>query len=287
MKVGIQMYSVKQEMAKDPVATMRKVAEIGYKYWETCELFGSDCDYNYGLCMPADEGKALIDELGVKIIGCHLSNDCMANNDSLVKFLDYQAAVGCENPGLAMDFFPDMNYIQSFAANLNRVGRMCKDRGMGFHYHNHFQEFQKIDGKYVIDWILELTDPGLVDFELDTFWAMRGGVDPVAMIERYKDRLVMLHQKDFAKDAEQQINLFNGVVDPNVPVTREDFGKSSMSCFTEVGTGIMDIQGIIDTANTTHIKYITLEQDYTRRSEFESIAMSMEAFKKYHGVEWD
>lgn len=289
MKVAIQMYSVRETLAKEPLATMKSVAEMGYKYWETWEIRDvDDVPNNYGLGgLPADEAKDLLKELGVTIIGSHISSDSMYNEKKLEAFLDYQQAVGCWNPGLSLDFFPDVAFIKQWGENMNRIGQMCRDRGMHWHYHNHYHEFQVYEGRYVTDWILEFTDPALVDFELDTFWAARAGVDPVAMIERYADRLVMLHQKDFAKNAPQKMNLFDGIVDPDTPITTfEAFRHTDERCFAEVGTGTMDIQAIIDAGNQADIPYITLEQDKTQLSELESVKVSMDAFRKYSGIEW-
>jgi len=296
MKIGLQMYSVKEAQDRDPIGTMRAVAEMGYKYWETCEIFGSDRPHNFGLCLPVDEGRALMQELGVTIIGCHLSTSVLEDEKRLNEFLDYQAAVGCRSPGLAMDFYADVDEIKRKGEYYNRLGQMCRDRGMVFHYHNHFHEFQVMEGKYVVDHILENTDPDLVKFELDTYWAARGGVDPVEMIHRYSsglypDRLIMLHQKDIPAFLEGHINLFDGVVAPDAVIGRNEFmlynkGFEDKCLFAEVGTGIMDIQRIIDAANAENIPYITLEQDYTTYTELESVQMSMDAFRKFTGVEW-
>ncbi len=289
MKVALQMYSVKQHMDADPMATMRKCAELGYRNWEICEIFNSNRPYNYGLCLPVDEGRALLKELGVRVIGCHLSSRVMESEEQLKEFFDYQAAIGCENPGLAMDFFPDEEYIKRFGEKLNHMGQLCHERGMRFHYHNHWQEFQKFGEKYVLDLIAEYSDPALVDLELDTYWAARGGLDPVEAIERFRDRLVMLHQKDMPECIRGHINVFEeGIVKPGKPIGMEEFSAANKpEYYTEVGCGIMDIQAIIDKANEVGIPYITLEQDCTARDELESIAISMDSFHKFSGLEWD
>ena len=147
--------------------------------------------------------------------------------------------------------------------------------------------FQKIDGKYVLDYILENTDPEYVAFEIDTFWAMRGGADPVEIIKKVGNRLMAVHQKDFSKTSTSPINVLAND-DGSKFISRETFGGVINPLdFCEVGTGIMDIQSIIDAANEVGAEYIILEQDHTQLGQIESIKLSMENFKKYTGIEWE
>lgn len=285
MKVALQMYSVRNTFKLDPVGVMRKVAGMGFKHWEIC-AFNPDSPYNYGLDLPLEEAKALLKELGVSIIGCHLRAGDGVIDQDLIDFLDYQAGIGCESPGVAAVFCADTEDIKRQADWFNELGRLCKDRGMRFHYHTHFHDHQLFDGKEMIDWILEYTDPGLVDLELDTFWAVRGGVDPVEKIHKYKDRLCMLHQKDFNGASEHRRNLWAGTIDPTVPVQGWESFQGLEEDFVEVGTGVLPIQDYIDAGNEIGLKYITLEQDYTKLDEMESIKKSMDAFHKFTGIEW-
>lgn len=291
MKVGIQFWSIRKHMDKDPIGTMEKVAEIGYRNWEICQLFGrDDVPYNYGLQCPPEEGKALVKRLGANIIGSHLSSENLLDETYYNDFMDYMEEVGCYSPGLASAFFKygDVDDVKRRGELFNKVGEDCKKRGMVFHYHNHFHEFQKFDGEYVLDLIMKYTDPDLVKLEIDTYWAMRGGVDPIDFIRKYGDRVIMLHQKDFPKNCDIPVNMFERQFDINGQLTdKMCAGSADPITFTEVGTGIMDIQAIIDEANKVGVKYITLEQDQTRLGELESIKVSMDAFHSYSGLEWD
>ncbi len=290
MKVAIQFYSVKEALAKDAIGTMEEVARIGYRNWEICQLFGKDdMPYNYGLQLPPAEGKALVDRLGVKIVGCHLSDYQLTDEKYLTDCLDYMQAVDCWSPGLAAGFFTynDRENVKRLAELYNHVGRECAKRGMVFHYHNHFHEFQRFGDDCVLDLIMEYTDPELVKLEIDTYWAMRGGADPIEYIEKYSGRVIMLHQKDFPKDTDRPMNLLE-----TFPADHEyDDGLwadiADDDAFAEVGTGVIDIQRIIDAGNEAGVRYITLEQDKTKKTELESIRISMESFRKYTGLEWD
>ena len=131
---------------------------------------------------------------------------------------------------------------------------------------------------------MEYTDPKWVDFELDTYWAMRGGQDPKTLILKYGRRICMLHQKGFPKNTPQPVNLYAFALNENDHLTRDGISGIIDPCtFTEVGTGIMDIQEIIDAG----IPYVILEQDRTQLTEEASIARSMTAFRRCQGIEWN
>jgi len=291
MKVALQFFTVRHELKKDPEGTMRKVAEMGYRYWETCS-FNPESKYNYGLDLPLDKAKALIDDLGVTIVGCHLMEQDLVpeNRAALEDFLDYQAAIGCESPGLAAIFVPDLDGVKRCCEDMNRAAEMCRERGMRFHFHNHWHEFALVEpDKYMLDVIMEETDPNLVDIEIDTYWAARGGVDPVQILHRYGKRLSMIHQKDITPGVDP-IDLFTGLDRNRMIANMDEWYKAVAgyeSSFTEVGTGIMDLQAIINTGVELGAKYITLEQDHSTLPQLESAAISLKNFKSYQGLEWD
>ena len=171
-------------------------------------------------------------------------------------------------------------------AVMKRTGKKLSEHGIKFLIHNHYHEFQKLNGKEILFHIMDNTDPNYVSFELDTFWAMRGGMDPLAVMDRLGDRLKLIHQKDFSKTSDSPINLWT-VNDPNVLVTWDSFGKGSdHKDFCEIGTGIMDIQSIINKGNELGAEYIVLEQDHTQLTQMESVRISMDSFHKFSGLDW-
>jgi hypothetical protein len=197
----------------------------------------------------------------------------------------------------------------------NNAGKECSDNGMTFLYHNHEHEFRSFNGKDVLDIIVENTDPAYLSLELDTFWTMRAGLDPVETIKHFGNRIKLLHQKDFAWDAVVPINKIGLTADEREMKPGEITGidgksayaqkgkhdtavmseeeaklfKANYSAFTEIGTGIMRIQDIIDAANEyTNAEYIILEQDATRMpTQLDSIEKSMGAFQKFSGISWE
>ncbi|MDY4191495.1 MAG: sugar phosphate isomerase/epimerase [Oscillospiraceae bacterium] len=287
LKIGIQLYSVRESLKKDPFGTLAKVAEAGYKYVEAAN-HNAAVDDGVGFGLSAKEMKKALDDLGMSIVGCHINP---LDPERLKAVLDYHQELGNPQIGCDIEFFPhgDVDFVLRRCELFNKVGELCKARGMKYYYHNHFQEFQKFDGKPVYEIILENTDPGLVFVEMDTYWITRGGYDPVKMIEKYSDRLVLLHQKDFPKNAPQPICMYDGLINPGANISHEVFSATKNPlCFTEIGTGVLPIQNIINAAQKApHLQYMLLEQDHTQLDELDSIRTSMAAFSKFDGISFE
>jgi sugar phosphate isomerase/epimerase len=202
--------------------------------------------------------------------------------------LEYHRQIGTKYIVMPMNFYLGREDTLAKAEALNHAGKQCAEAGMILLYHNHFHEFQIFDGATVMDTLLQNTDPALVKVELDTYWALRGGQDPVAFLKKHGERVRLLHQKDFPAAYKDQINLIDKVNQAKVKVDMEYFiGLVSPKTFTEIGTGIMDIKSIIDAGNSVcKTDYIILEQDFSSHDEMESIRISMASFKKFAGIEW-
>lgn len=286
--VGLQLYSVRNSLAQDPWGTLEKVAAAGFKYVEAANHNAAN-DPGVGFGVSAGDMRNKLDDLGLKIVGCHINP---LDVEILQKAIEYQAELGNTRFGCDIEFFPvgDRDYVLSRCEMFNSIGELANQHGIEFYYHNHFQEFQQIDGQYVYNIILENTDPELVKLELDTFWMYRGGVDPLTWMKSHGDRIVLLHQKDFPAESPQPSNLFDGVVDPEKNIDRAVFHDcKDPKCFVEIGTGTLPIQDIIDAAGELpNLDYLILEQDHTQLDEIESINASATAFRnKFTGVTFD
>ena len=286
LKIGLQLYSVRNALDQDPDATLKEVSRLGYKYIEAANhRAGTDDGFGFGV--PVDEMAKILDDTGLTIVGSHINPLKLERMDAI---LTYHAKIGNKQVGCDIEFFPymDMEYLKARCEYMNRIGEKCREYGMRYYYHNHFQEFQKFGDTTVYDFIMQNTDPELVFIEMDTYWIRRGGYDPVDYINRYKDRIVLIHQKDFPANAPQPVSMYNGVVRPDFNIDHAVFGATKYpECFTEVGTGILPIQDYINALEGAPLlEYMLLEQDFTAYdSELESIAVSMEAFKKLDGIE--
>lgn len=287
MKIGVQLYSVRNSMAISPLATIEKVIRSGYKY---IEFANHDAENDPGCGFPVDacELKKMLDSYNAKVVNSHLSpiNEKVAT-ETIHDIIKFHKKIGNDSLTSAMDFFFSKDEILQKCELYNKIGKTCKEEGIDFLYHNHFHEFQKFDEKMVLDIIAENTDEEYVKFEIDTYWVMRGGQAPVDIINKLGNRIKFIHQKDFPKNSSDTVDLLSKL-DPQSKIDMDVFlALVSPTTFTEIGTGIMDIQSIITAANEKGIRYIILEQDHTRNMEFQSLQISMDSFKKYSGITFE
>jgi sugar phosphate isomerase/epimerase len=287
VQIGLQLYSVRQSLAQDPWGTLADIARVGFSRLEAAN-HNARHDPGVGFGVGADDLRNRLAELGLSIVGCHINP---LHLDILPRALDYQAELGNTRIGCDIEFYPygDRDFVLRRCDAFNEVGELARQRGMRFYYHNHFQEFQRFGDDYVYDMILANTDPELVFLQFDTYWMYRGGQDPIEWMNRFSDRVVLLHQKDFPADAPQPLNLFDGVVTPTETIDMVVFEeRKDTRCFTEIGTGVLPIQDIVDAASTLpNLEYMFLEQDHTTLPEIESIRRSHDAFSaKFTGITW-
>ena len=99
-------------------------------------------------------------------------------DENIDKLIEYHVEIGAKGLVLPVVWYETKDDVLRCCENINRWGKKCHEAGLYYLFHNHFHEFQKFDGKTVVDMVLENTDPDYVGFELDTYWAMRAGVDP-------------------------------------------------------------------------------------------------------------
>jgi sugar phosphate isomerase/epimerase len=287
LRVGLQLYSVRNALARDPWGTLAQLAEAGFTHLEAANHHART-DPGVGFGVAAPELRAQLADLGLSIIGCHINP---LDLEILPRALEYQAELGNTQFGCDIEFFPygDRDYVLRRSELYNQVGELARAHGMRFYYHNHFQEFQRFGDEYVYDLILQNTNPELVKLELDTYWMYRGGQDPITWMQKCADRVILLHQKDFPAGAPQPLNLYDGVVSPaeNIDMAVFDDRKDER-CFTEIGTGVLPIQSIIDAAGALpNVEYLILEQDHTAMDEIDSVRTSREAFAtKFTGISW-
>jgi len=187
-KIGVQLYTLRSLMENDVPGTLEAVAATGYNEVEFAGYF----DHS-----PADI-RALIDRLGLAAPAVHIGLPALRGD------LDAQLAAA-EVVGHQFIVCPWLDPAERNAAgyrqlivDLNRIGAVCKERGLQFAYHNHDFEFADMDGQLPFDMILKETDPDLVSIELDLYWITMGGYDPLAYFEKYPGRFKLCHVKDMA-----------------------------------------------------------------------------------------
>lgn len=200
--IGIQLYSIREEMKKDPMGSLTKVAEMGYKYVEHANYVNRKL---YG--WTPKEFRKILDDLGLKMPSGHTVmgkphwDEGKKDFTDLWKYTVEDAAVlGQElviSPWLDATLRTTTSDLKRYMEVFNKSGELCQKFGMRFGYHNHDFEFsQKLDGVTVFDLILDNTDPNLVTQQLDIGNMINGGGQPEEILKKYPGRFVSMHVKD-------------------------------------------------------------------------------------------
>lgn len=191
--IGLQLYTLREIFAKDPVKTLEQVARIGYHEVE----FGGG---GYDAMDPVMLRRAL-DRLGLKAPSIHVGYDALLNQlDRQVALAKTLGADTIVLPYMTQEYRTEQGW-QAALPNFNRFAAALKKVGLGFAYHNHDFEFMEKPGDIsLFDRFLRETDPSLVKVELDLYWTVRAGEDAAAWIDRLFDRLYAYHVKDMRAD---------------------------------------------------------------------------------------
>jgi sugar phosphate isomerase/epimerase len=243
LPIGLQLWSIKEEMEKDFKGTLKRVAEIGY---EGVEFAG------YG-GLSSLELRELLSELGLKACGSHVSLAELTEN--IDEVIEYSLKIGNKYIICPYAEFNSKEDVLELAAKLNVIGEKCRAKGLICGYHNHAHEFNEFDGEYVLDIIYKETDAELVKAELDTYWVEYAGVNVVDYIKRHSGRFELIHLKDM-----------------------QIIGEIKQS--TEIGNGLMNFPSVISEAEKQGAKWLIVEQEYFTRPLLESVEVSYNNLKR-------
>jgi len=194
-KIGIQLYTVRDQMKADFEGTLARVAEIGYKEVEFAGYFNH---------APADV-KAILDRHGLSTPSTHIPFE---SDDQWKAALDAAKTIGHEYivmPWIPAERRKTLDDWKTFAQVFNHAGQAARDAGIQFAYHNHDFEFPKMEGQVPYDVLLQNTDPKLVQLEIDLYWITKGGQDPLAYFARWPGRVPLVHVKDSAGAPDNKI----------------------------------------------------------------------------------
>lgn len=236
-KVGLQLYTVRDQMKADFEGTLARVAQIGFKEVEFAGYFDRS---------PADV-RAVLDRNGLSAPATHIM---FMDVDSWKKSLDTAKAVGHQYivvPWIMEDKRKTLDDWKKVAAAFNQAAQLAKDAGLQFAYHNHDFEFQKVENQIPFDTLLQTTDPKLVQLEIDLYWITKGGQDPLSYFSRWPGRVPLVHVKDSAGAPDHKM--------------------------TDVGQGKIDWKRIFAKKDQAGIKHFFVEHDQPPQP-FEDIAVS-------------
>ncbi len=271
--IGLQLFSVPKLLEKDFRGGMKMLSQIGFKelefygpfpfstdaakaWWDkvTPSLGFSGSGY-FG--HSADEVRSILNENDLSAPSTHTDLDTMRNR--MPQLGEAGRQIGFKYIGLPSIPEPlrkTLDDYKKMADEFNKIGEQAKKEGLKFTYHNHGYGLQEMDGQIPLNIILDRTDPGLVFFEMDIYWTTAGGADPVAYLEKYRNRYHLMHVKDMKEKVK-----FSG-----------DGGNSAQwielfPYMTAAGDGVLDLRSIITKGKTAGVKHFFVEQDMVANPE--------------------
>lgn len=235
MKIGVQLYTLRQMLDDDFEGVLGKLAETGCHAVEFAWKFGGK---------PPEELARFMEKVGLEVCGFHLKEGESQDPTSMA----FEYALALNAP------FVTLSQANAVAGDwpgaierVRRAATIASDKGLGFSYHHHAEEFAEIGGKTALDILAEELDEGLVQLELDTYWIRKGGEGPVARLRHHAGRVPQLHAKDMAADG----------------------------AFAPVGTGEIDFPAVLAAAKTAGVKWVIVEQDVCQGPPLECVRTSV------------
>lgn len=267
--LGVQLYSVRDDMKKDPAGTLKKLAQMGYTNVEHAGYYNKKF-YRYSI---ADFKKILNDnglkmESGHDFLGSKQWNKSTNDfTDDWKKTIDDATAIGMKyviSPGVDESLCQNVNDFRHYIDMFNKTGELCKKAGIQFAYHNESYEFNhSLDGTLLYDLILQSTDKNLVAQQIDIGNMYEPGGRAMNYLKKYPGRFLLMHVKGEVKRD-----------------TADDNGNKYES--TLLTKGVIPVKEIVDYAHKTGTKYFIIEQEsYQDKTPLESVAEDLKIMKSW------
>lgn len=265
LPIGVQLYTVEAELKKNFFVALKRVALIGYKEIEMAGFFDKE----------AGDLRKTFDELRLRCPSAHCVKT-EQSDDEILHTADFCRELGAEYmvcaapslrdpdrraaasaPGASVDEMITLEDWRWNAERLNQIGALLQKSGMRLGYHNHNREFTNYGGITAFDELLRLTESKLVSFEMDCGWVVAAGYDPVKYLEKFPQRIQMLHIKDEKPGYK--------------PSTGSDAGPT-----TEIGRGVVDWPRLFTAAKFASVRHYFVEQEppFVEMPVFEALRVS-------------
>ncbi|HZY39903.1 MAG TPA: sugar phosphate isomerase/epimerase [Mucilaginibacter sp.] len=268
-RLGVQLYSVRDAMSKDPSGSLKKLADMGYVHVEHANYVNRKF-YGYS----AKDFKKLLDDMGLQMPSGHTVMQASdwddAKNDFTDKWkytIEDAAEVGQRyviSPWLDEALRTDMDKLKKFMNQFNKCGELCKSHGMSFGYHNHNFEFKtKIGDGNLYDYILANTDPTLVLQQMDIGNMLGAGGIALDLLKKYPGRFELMHVKDEIKsDTGQGMDGYDSTI---------------------LGQGVMPVHDIVKAARKMGgtSQFIIEQESYQGKDPFDCVKIDLQTMKKW------
>ncbi len=240
--IGIQLYTLREQVKADFLGTLKRIAEIGYN---AVEAAGYSDGKFYGY--SPKEYQKICEDLGLQAQSSHTAVN-LNNADQVIESTLEAGMSYLVLPYISKERRQSLDTYKQLADELNEIGERCSKNGLLFAYHNHAFEFEKKDGIIPYDLLLEQTNPDKVTMQLDLYWMVYGGYQPLDYFKKYPGRFGLWHVKDMDNTDKRES--------------------------TEVGSGIIDFEELFAARELAGLRNIYLEQESFKMDPFESVKQS-------------
>lgn len=249
LPIAIQLYSVRDDMEKDPAGTLKKIKEMGYDGVELAGTYGHS----------PEDFAAMVKDAGLVAISAHVPYQELSKDPEGV--LAGYKTIGCRY--VAIPYLEEENRIsgakyEETLENIRAIAAAANKLGITLLYHNHDFEFEVVDGEFALDILYKTIPADLLQTEVDTCWVKVAGQDPAAYVRKYTGRAPIVHLKDFFMSGGKAGKLYDliGLEDEaEAPVEETHFE------FRPVGSGMQDFPAILAAAKDAGAGWVVVEQD--------------------------
>jgi len=235
-RIGIQLYSIKDELAKDFKGSLKKLSDMGYSI---VEPYGFTTDNFFGHTMK--ELSNIVNDMGMTISGSHIWSSISVKNPTDKEWDFWKNCSGYVKSGggkwaiqSSLPKVQTLDDLKQVISYFNRAAEICKQNGVKFAFHNHTEVFAKIEGEMILDYLVKNTDPKLVFFQLDLGHTVNGGGDCLRIIRGYPKRITLWHASDF---------------------------DAASRKYTDVGKGSVPYPALFDLAKSSGLEQLIVEQE--------------------------
>lgn len=245
--IGIQLYTLRDLVKHDFTGTLAKLSQIGYN---SIEAAGYNEGNFYGY--KPKEYKKILEDLDLKPMSSHsginVENAKKVAEDTLNAGMSYVIL-----PWISKDWRTSIDVYKKLADEMNQIGEQCSEMGLKFGYHNHAFEFETLEGQIPYDVLLNNTDADKVCMQLDLYWMIYGGQNPLDYFKKYPGRFELWHVKDMADNAKRES--------------------------TEIGSGIFDFPALFKEKSLSGMQYYFVEQEAFTIDPMKSVEISFNYLK--------
>ena len=266
--IGYQLYSAREDCAKDLLGVLKQLKALGYDGVEFAGFYGH----------TPEEIREMLNETGLIAISDHVPYALIVEN--MFGVISDHLKIGCKYiavPYLTDEYRPGQPGFAEVIRTVAKFGALCREAGIQLLYHNHDFEFEKISGAYGLDFLYAAVDESILKTEIDVCWVNYSGVNPADYLRKYAGRTPIVHMKDFvgSKGGAQPYALVNA------DGTDDGASQSTAFEFRPVGQGCQNVPAIVEAGLEGGAEYFIVEQDqWYERTPMEAAALSIESLRK-------